>query len=457
MNTIRSLAGAIALLFVFAGLPTWGQALTDEAIRSLLRDRLDPKADVGMVVALISPKGVRYVTAGAAGPGGLPVLDEHTVFEIGSVTKVFTAAVLAGMWERGEVAPTTPVKSLLPAEVRVPERDGRAITLLDLTTHTSGLPTLPANLVPADNPTNPYSRYSVPQLYDFLGSHQLTREIGSRFEYSNVGVGLLGHALALKAGVGYEEMVRGQILAPLAMKDTAITLTPAMKERLAIGHDGAGNPVPGWDLPTLAGAGALRSTARDMARFVQANLAADDSPLPAALKRSHKPQRPVGGNTEIALGWLVTRSPGGEIVWHNGQTGGYHSFVGLVPKQKTGVVVLHNSASDIDDIGFYLLDNQLPPPAKRRAEVSLKPEWLALLAGEYQLVPGFVLTVTLEGGKLFVQATGQPRFQVFPGGETEFFYKDVDAQITFVKDAAGKVSGLVLHQNGRDLEGKRIR
>ncbi|HNX98921.1 MAG TPA: serine hydrolase, partial [Candidatus Aminicenantes bacterium] len=224
----------------------------------------------------------------------------------------------------------------------------------------------------------------------------------------------------------------------------------------AIGHDGAGNAVSGWDLPTLAGAGALRSTAGDMVKFIQANLSSA-GPLAAALRRSHGRQRPVGGNTEIGLGWFVTKTPGGEIVWHNGQTGGYHSFLGLDPGRQTGVVVLHNSASDIDDIGFYLLDDRLPAPAKRRTEVVLRPEALEPLPGEYQLVPGFALTVTLDAGKLYVQATGQPRFQVFPGAETEFFYKEVDAQITFVKDGAGKVTGLVLHQNGRDLEGKRIR
>ena len=120
-------------------------------------------------------------------------------------------------------------------------------------------------------------------------------------------------------------------------------------------------------------------------------------------------------------------------------------------------MILHNSNADIDDIGFYLLDNGLPRPAKRRAEIPIKPEVLELYPGAYQLAPGFTLTVTREEDKLFVQATGQPRFQVYPSSETEFFYKVVDAQITFVKDSTGRVTGLVLHQGGRDMECARIK
>jgi D-alanyl-D-alanine-carboxypeptidase/D-alanyl-D-alanine-endopeptidase len=360
------------------------------------------------------------------------------------------------MVERGEVTLDDPVGKYLPADVRVPERNGKSITLIDLVTHTSGLPTLPSNLVMTD-PTNPYVHYTVPQLYAFLNEYQLTRDIGSRFEYSNLGAGLLGHALALKSGIAYEELVRRRILQLLDMKDTAISLSASMQARLAVGHDGEGNAVPNWDLPTLAGAGALRSTANDMVKFLQANLA-DSGPLAAAMRRSHGRQRNIGDpNTDIGLGWLITKTPTGEIVWHNGQTGGYHFFMGLDLKNKSGVVILHNSNADIDDIGFYLLDNRLPRPAKRRVEIPITPEVLHLYPGEYQLAPGFTLTVTREEDKLFVQATGQPRFQVYPLSETEFFYKVVDAQITFVKDSTGRVTGLVLHQGGRDMEGARIK
>jgi D-alanyl-D-alanine-carboxypeptidase/D-alanyl-D-alanine-endopeptidase len=455
---------ALALLFlvVFARASTLGQeakttpAPSEAEIRALLQDRLDPKADIGLVAAVISPEGVRIVTAGIAGAKGAPPLNGDTVFEIGSVTKVFTAAILSDMVERGEVALDDPLGKYLPADMRVPERNGKTITLIDLVTHTSGLPTLPSNLVMTD-PANPYVHYTVPQLYAFLSEYQLTRDIGRRFEYSNLGAGLLGHALALKSGIGYEELVRRRILQPLDMKDTAISLSASMQARLAVGHDGEGNAVPNWDLPTLAGAGALRSTANDMVKFLQANLA-DSGPLSAALQRSHGKQRNAGNpDTDIGLGWLITKTPAGEIFWHNGQTGGYHSFIGMDSKNKAGVVILHNSNADIDDIGFYLLDSRLPRPAKRRVEIPIKPEALDLYPGEYQLAPNFMLTVTREEDKLFVQATGQSRFQVYPSSETEFFYKVVDAQITFLKDSTGRATVLVLHQGGRDMECARVK
>jgi D-alanyl-D-alanine-carboxypeptidase/D-alanyl-D-alanine-endopeptidase len=454
---------ALVLLFfaAFACVSSRGQeakmapALSDAEIRILLQDRLDPGADIGLVAAIVSPEGVRIITAGVAGPNGVPALNDDTVFEIGSVTKVFTAVTLSDMIERGEVALDDPIGKYLPADVRVPERNGKTITLIDLVTHTSGLPAIPSNLV--IEPTNPYVHYTVPQLYAFLGEYRLTRDIGGSFEYSNVGVGLLGHVLALKSGIGYEELVRRRILQPLDMKDTAISLSTSMKARLAVGHDREGNAVSNWDLPTLAGAGALRSTANDMVKFLQANLA-DSGPLSAALRRSHGKQRNAGDpDTDIGLGWFITKTPAGEIVWHNGETGGYHSFMGLNLKNKSGVAILHNSSADIDDIGFYLLDNRLPRPAKRRVEISIKPEVLDLYRGEYRLAPVFTLTVTREEDNLFVQATGQPRFRVYPSSETEFFYKAVDAKITFVKDSAGQVTGLVLHQGGRDMKGAKIK
>jgi D-alanyl-D-alanine-carboxypeptidase/D-alanyl-D-alanine-endopeptidase len=382
---------------------------TDAEILALLKDRLDPRADVGLVAAMITPAGAIIVSAGKAGPDGIPLLNGDTVFEIGSVTKVFTAVALADMIERGEVALDDPVQKFLPTGARVPERNGKPITLLDLTTHTSGLPSLPTNLELSDM-ANPYARYTVPQLYTFLNDYKLTRDIGSAFEYSNFGVGLLGHALALRTGKSYEEMVRSRILQPLGMKDTGITLSDSMRQRLAVGHNGEGSPVPNWDLPTLAGAGALRSSANDMVKFVQANLA-DTGPRATALRRSRGRQRNAGKpDMNIGLGWIITKTPTAEIVWHNGGTGGYHSFMGLDLEKKTGVLILYNTSADIDDIGFYLLDSQLPRPVKRRVEIELKAEALAPMAGEYQIVPGFtqIPLISRFGERIFPQDHRRP-------------------------------------------------
>src|SRR5271155_2047065 len=226
---------------------------TDSEIRQILVDRIDKdRQSVGIVIGVIEPAGRRVVAYGSLEKGDKRPLDGDTIFEIGSVTKVFTSLLLADMVQRGEVALTDPVAKYLPPGVKMPERSGRQITLQDLATHTSGLPRLPPNLAPKD-PANPYADYTVEPLYQFLSSYQLTRDIGSKYEYSNLGGGLLGHVLARRAGLDYEALVRSRICEPLGMKSTAITLSAGMKARMAVGHDRSLDAVENWDLPVLAG------------------------------------------------------------------------------------------------------------------------------------------------------------------------------------------------------------
>ena len=432
----------------------------DAEIRRILAERVDNQQSVGIMVGVIETAGRRVIAYGSLAKNDKRPLNGDTIFEIGSATKVFTSLLLADMVQRGEVALTDPVAKYLPATVKMPERAGRAITLEDLSTHTSGLPRMPANLAPKD-PANPYADYSVEQLYQFLSSYQLTRDIGAQYEYSNLGGGLLGHVLARRAGMDYEVLVRTRICDPLGMASTRITLSPEMKTRLATGHNATMDPVSNWDLPTLAGAGALRSTANDMLAFLAANLGYTKSPLAPAMAAMLKVRRPTGApDLEIALGWHVFTSNGKEIVWHNGGTGGYRSFIGFDPKTQVGVVVLSNAetTAGVDDIGRHLLDQQVPllAPPKQHKETAVDPKLFDGYAGRYELAPSFILTVTREGDHLFVQATGQPKFEVFAEGPKDYFLKVVDAQITFETDAQGRAVALVLHQNGMDQRAKRI-
>src|ERR1039457_4272631 len=176
-------------------------------IRSIMANRVESGRAVGMVTGVIDEKGRQVVASGKVSLDGTQQPDGDTVFEIGSVTKVFTSLILADMIEKDEVKPDDPVSKFLPATVKVPSRNGREITLLDLSMQVSGLPRLPDNLKPAD-PANPYADYDASKLYDFLSRYTLTRDPGEKYEYSNLAVGLLGHALALKAGMSYEELLR---------------------------------------------------------------------------------------------------------------------------------------------------------------------------------------------------------------------------------------------------------
>ncbi len=431
----------------------------DGAIRELLVERIDEqKRSVGIVVGVVGPEGRRVVGHGRLSADDPATPDGDAVYEIGSITKAFTAVLLADLVEEGAVELETPVQRLLGENVTVPTRNGAEITLEHLSSHSSGLPRLPDNMTPA-NAANPYADYTVAQLYEFLSSHELQRDIGAEVEYSNLGTGLLGHALAQRQETDYETLVFRRLLDPLGMSDTSVTLSPSQQERLAIGHSVQLRPVANWDLPTLAGAGALRSTVNDMLAFVEANLGLRESPLHVAMATTHAPRRDFPGpNMQIGLGWVIRGGHGRELHWHNGGTGGYRSFLGFDLESKTGVVVLSNSTDSVDDLGFHLLDSRYPlaiPPAMRTA-VEVDPAVFDDYVGRYQLMENVVFTVTREGDGLFVHITGQPRFQVFPESEARYFYRVVDAQITFGRGEDGSVDHLVLHQGGRDQRAERL-
>ena len=406
----------------------------------------------GIVVGIVDDKGAKVFAKGVCENGQDAPVNGDTVFEIGSVSKTFTALLLQEMVDAGEVRLDDPISKYLPPTVKTPTRNGRQITLVDLATQTSGLPRMPDNFAPKDN-DNPYADYSVAQLYNFLSHCSLARDIGQEYEYSNLGVGLLGHILALRAGTSYEALVVRRICDPLQMNSTRITLTPELKPRLARGHDKYGNTVANWDIPTLAGAGALRSTVNDMLKYVAANAGLTNSPLSAAMAATQQARHSTGVLGKIGLIWQIQTASG--TIWHNGGTGGYHSYIGFKKDPARAVVVLANSANDIDDIGQFLLGDRskvkdFEPPKTRKA-AKIDPRIFAGYVGQYKFSTiAATITVTQQDDHLFAQLTGQQSFEVFPESETEFFYKIVDAQLTFVKDSTGSVTQLVLHQNGRD-------
>jgi len=333
---------------------------TSGDLLDLLQNRVDRNKTVGIVAATIDAGGRAIVSRGQIAKGHPGAPDGGTIFEIGSVTKVFTSLLLADMVERGEVKLDTPVGDLLPKTVRIPSRGGLQITLLDLSMQSSGLPRLPGNLRPADF-MNPYADYTADKLYAFLSGFTLPRDPGEKYEYSNLGAGLLGHALALKAGMSYEQLVRRRILEPLGMTSTFIVLTADDKKRLAPGYNAMLNPVKNWDFDALAGCGAIRSTANDLLRFLAAGMELTATPLQAAMRRMRSVRKPTGvPNLDIAMAWHIATNFGHDVVWHNGGTGGYHSFIGFDPAAKKGVVILSNSTYSIDDIGMHALDPHYP-------------------------------------------------------------------------------------------------
>ncbi len=304
--------------------------------------------------------------------------DGATLFEIGSVTKTFTALTLASMGQDNLVRYDDPVQRYLSEKCRVPTRGGKEITLEHLATHVSGLPRIPPELLfVALMSDNPYQRYTPDLMCRFLGNYELPRDIGADWEYSNLGMGLLGCALARRAGVTYEQLVLDRVCRPLGMNDTCIRLSPALQKRMARGHSAEGKPAAAWDFDALAGAGALRSCANDLLRFTAAQLEPPDTPLGTAIRDAQKirvARTALPGHGQ-ALGWLAFQLEGlNEAYWHNGGTGGQESFVGFRRDVKIAVVVLSNSAGSPHEaatsIGLGLMLKLEERPATSSAPAS---------------------------------------------------------------------------------------
>src|SRR5690606_29871805 len=282
------------------------QTISNEKIAEILQERLEAGPATGIVVGVIEPNGRRVVAEGTLGVDDERPVGGDTIFEVGSVNKVFTTLLLAEAVQRGEVALDDPVAQFLPAEAEVPERGGRRISLLDLATQSSGLPRLPTNIDPAD-PRDPYADYGTTDLYAFLADYSLPRDIGTQFEYSNLGMGLLGHTLALAAGESYETLLEERVLAPLQLDDTGIGPAEGQQARMAAGHDAYLRPASYWTFDALASAGALRSTANDLLDFLAAAMGLVETPLAPAFAATLEPRRPTGmPDTEIGLGWFVS-------------------------------------------------------------------------------------------------------------------------------------------------------
>jgi CubicO group peptidase (beta-lactamase class C family) len=436
------------------------QIRSDTEIRQILADRLEGfEQRVGIVVGVISPDGRKIFAAGSNGMNDARPVDGDTPFEAGSITKVFTSLLLAEMVERSEVALDDPVAKYLPAAVQVPTRSGKLITLQDLSMHRSALPRMPSNFNPK-NPVNPYVDYPVERLYEFLFGHELRRDIGAEYEYSNLGAGLLGHALARRAGLSYEGLLQQRVLRPLGMASTGIALTPALKARSAGAHTSVFllAPTPLWEFTdAFAGAGSLRSSANDLLTFLAANLGYTKTPLAPAMMRMLAIRRDGRDKSDIGLAWNVDHRDGTEIVWHGGATYGSRAFMGFDPKARVGVVVLSNysTGSGIDDIGFHLLDrntkvdsgNAVKP--RVRAVSTVPAASLDAYAGRYQFSDNQVWVVRRDGTRFFLKRPSEPEFEIFPEGDFEkgnddFFSKGEDALLTFDfdKDAPARASQL---------------
>jgi len=432
---------------------TDNQALPEEVAKTIEK-RIDEGITPSVALAIIDSSGVQYFNFGKTAQEGKPV-DENTIYEIGSISKVFTGILLAQQVLNGEINLDDDIARLLPNSISVSTMGDTKITFGHLTDHTSGFPRMPDNFAPA-NPNNPYADYTVDQMYTFVSTYQPVRSVGAEYEYSNFAQGLLGHLLAKNKNTDYEDLMVQTIAEPLEMNDTRIEFTEGMKENLALGHSG-NKVVENWDIPTLAGAGAIRSSSSDMAKFISANLGYTNTALHEAMELSHEPRHSKANGMSVGMGWHIKQGEQGDVVWHNGGTGGYRTFVGFVKETGRGVVLLTNSSISSDDIGFNLLDSgsALAEMQFSSEAVEVPEATLGKYVGVYELQPEFKITITKEGTQLLGQATGQEKFEIFPENDTTFFLTVVEAKITFQLNE-DSVQSLTLFQGGQEILGKKI-
>lgn len=393
---------------------------------------------------------VRFALAGVMPEAGNSP-PEKIVFEIGSITKVFTGLLLAQAVVEKKVALETTIGSLLDANLKFADPRIPAITLKQLSTHTSGLPRLPDNLAAGAVEDDPYAHYDEKRLLAYLKSAELEGEGPYACSYSNLGVGLLGHLLGKVYGTSWEKAMVTKICLPLGLNDTAVE-----PEKLPRAAPHAGEKVvKPWHLDAVAGAGALRSTAADLMTFGEAMLHPEKTPLKDAFAIAMQAQADAPGmGGQIGLGVFLGRREGEGFFSHDGGTGGYSSSLQVIPSKEVVLVALINNNSLSGSAVIAAMSDAKPATPQQQKEMSLPAETLAQYPGVYELDRDSRFTVLLRDGQLWVNLTGQAFLRAFANAPDRFFYKAVAAEIAFNRDQ-GRIKSLTLFQNGRELLAKR--
>lgn len=397
------------------------------AVLAQVKPFMDAEIAASIVVGLYDAGG-REIYGFGAGPGGKPP-DGKTLYEIGSVTKVYTSLLFADAIQKAEVELDTPLAELLPPGVTAPKKDGVAIRLVNLSLHNSGLPRIPPTIAKAKDLLDPYAKYGENELYADLVHTELNVPPGEVVAYSNFGAGILGFVLGKKLGGGYQKELTDRVLTPLGLADTTFGFPSGAQARRAPGTNDDLVAVPNWRFDALAGAGALVSTARDQLTLIDAELDAASggtTTLRRAMKLTQE-ARLEGGMTNEGLGWQIDQFG---RHWHNGGTGGYHAYVGFDTKTRRGVVVLASTSSPlIDRLGdtlYHVMAKDVKDPAKLAMGADL-----AKFAGRYKLQGEEPIAIEAMGNRLYIVGEGEPKRRLVPISDHEFWMDEFQAVAVF--------------------------
>lgn len=413
-------------------------ASDDATLSALVDQRLaNDRTGACMAVAVLD-KGAVSRAFRCAKAGDAARIGADSAFEIGSVSKTMTSTLLAELILQGKGSLDDPLSAWLPEGTAVPEFEGQPILLRHVVTHTSGLPALPSRMG-TPNPANPYAALTPDDLLASLGDASLSRAPGTQFEYSNFASMVLSLAVARRAGVDFETLLRQRLFEPLGMKGAHVGLARRPEGvRAAGGHTANGLPTPAWTFAgDLAGVGGVRATLDDMVRYVQANLDPSATPLAEAIELA---QTPLSEQPPMAMNWMLLPVAGRTVLVHEGGTGGFSSFVSVDREAQRGVVILSDTSwsavGNLGSLGLHLVDASFPLGKPRVVEAPPQA-LLDGLVGEYQLQSAMKISLRQRDGTLFAQAEGQPEFALGYDSEGDFFPSVVDALLKPQRKADG--------------------
>jgi serine-type D-Ala-D-Ala carboxypeptidase/endopeptidase len=444
----------ICLAVIAHATPT--HAISNDDVRAALEQRFKGDRTGACIAAGVIDDGTIATAYYCADPNSQRAYDEHTAFEIGSITKTMTAALLAEFIARGEIALTDPIAKLLPPGTTVPSFDGREITVADIVTHTSSLPVVPAGYRPPD-PNNPYAAATERDLLDALAATRLTRAPGTKWEYSNFAMIVLSYALAKRSGKDYEALLRERLLVPLGMNDTYVSRRPP-QVHLAQGYLPNGSPTKPWDFhPDMAGVGGVRATLPDMLRYLEGQLGTRASSITPALAKTQEEVTNVDGH-RMAMNWNLSVRNHRAIAFHEGGTGGYSSFAGFDRAAKRAAVLLSDtsltSIVGLASVGLHFLDPSVlvgPPHVVATADAKL----IDSLVGKFRLAGGLGIELRHKADKLTIQADGQPEFEMGYDSAGDFYPLKFAAVLRPKRKADGTY-GFTWLQGGAVLEAERL-
>lgn len=422
------------------------------AVTALVQPMIDAQITPTLVVGLYDAGHSEVYGFGKAADGQVP--NGNSLFEIGAVTEVFTATLLADAVQKKEVSLDTELSTLVPAGVTVPAMGPTKIQLGQLATHTSGLPRQPPSLVRIGSRDDPYGKYNEDALYADLTSGSLSSQPGTTVSESTFGYGVLGFVLGRKLKVGYQQAVTTRVLAPLALQNTFFKVPDTAKARRVVGTNLDLEPVPNWSWDAMAGAGGLVSSVSDQLALIDAELdamAGSKQTLRPAMKLTQEEQLPLTTGPNEGLGWDID-SEG--RYWKTGSTGGFRSFVGFDPKTRRGVVVLSASAVSLIE---RLAQDLYRTLAKEEVKPFVPPaiDKVAVNAGTYQLGE-FKLVVEVKNNRVYITGQGEAPMRLIPITDHEMWFEGQQAVVVFERDNAGKVVRAVFLVGANKLAANRV-